>query len=160
MISRLNASGKKNIVLVKLKTRAFPTTGLSLNSFLIWDPINFSGPGDIIDVSFSFSSFFFWSATFYLVLIGVDCVFIHLLPIDFFIFVPAKSISIEDSTVWTTTDKTFEAWICPLVYALISYCDDLILRLFLFLEKDLRFSTYFFKSHCLWMIYSVNNFYV
>ncbi|KAH6798041.1 Serine/Threonine-kinase ATM-like protein [Perilla frutescens var. hirtella] len=41
----------------------------------------------------------------------------------------AKSISIEDSTVWTTTDKTFEAWICPLVYALISFCDDLILRL-------------------------------
>ncbi|KAL0315150.1 UNVERIFIED_CONTAM: Serine/threonine-protein kinase ATM [Sesamum calycinum] len=41
----------------------------------------------------------------------------------------AKSISIEDSTVWTTFDKTFEAWICPLVYAVINYCDDLILRL-------------------------------
>ncbi|KAL8457793.1 hypothetical protein ACS0TY_035608 [Phlomoides rotata] len=41
----------------------------------------------------------------------------------------AKSISIDDSTVWTTFGKTFEAWICPLVYALISYCDDLILRL-------------------------------
>ncbi|KAK4394662.1 Serine/threonine-protein kinase ATM, partial [Sesamum angolense] len=41
----------------------------------------------------------------------------------------AKSISIEDSTVWTTFDKTFEAWICPLVYAMINYCDDLILRL-------------------------------
>ncbi|KAL0417040.1 UNVERIFIED_CONTAM: Serine/threonine-protein kinase ATM [Sesamum latifolium] len=43
--------------------------------------------------------------------------------------VDAKSISIEDSTVWTTFDKTFEAWICPLVYAMINYCDDLILRL-------------------------------
>ncbi|KAI3454494.1 hypothetical protein Pfo_011157 [Paulownia fortunei] len=41
----------------------------------------------------------------------------------------AKSISIEDSTVWSTFGKTFEAWICPLVYAMISYCDDLILRL-------------------------------
>ncbi|PIN15510.1 Non-specific serine/threonine protein kinase [Handroanthus impetiginosus] len=41
----------------------------------------------------------------------------------------AKPISIEDSTVWTTFDKTFDAWICPLVYAMISYCDDLILRL-------------------------------
>ncbi|KAL6513039.1 hypothetical protein OROMI_034636 [Orobanche minor] len=41
----------------------------------------------------------------------------------------SKSVSIEDSTVWSTYDKTFEAWICPLVCALISYCDDLILRL-------------------------------
>ncbi|XP_020548356.1 serine/threonine-protein kinase ATM [Sesamum indicum] len=41
----------------------------------------------------------------------------------------SKSISIADSTVWATFDKTFEAWICPLVYAMINYCDDLILRL-------------------------------
>ncbi|XP_073048594.1 serine/threonine-protein kinase ATM isoform X19 [Primulina eburnea] len=41
----------------------------------------------------------------------------------------AESISIEDSNVWTTLDKTFEAWICPLVYAVIGYCNDLILRL-------------------------------
>ncbi|GER56830.1 serine/threonine-protein kinase ATM [Striga asiatica] len=41
----------------------------------------------------------------------------------------AKSVSIEDSAVWSTGDKTFEAWICPLVCAMISYCDDLILRL-------------------------------
>ncbi|KAL6493547.1 hypothetical protein OROGR_032326 [Orobanche gracilis] len=41
----------------------------------------------------------------------------------------AKSVSIEDATVWSTCDKTFEAWICPLVCAMISYCDDHILRL-------------------------------
>ncbi|KAL3628823.1 hypothetical protein CASFOL_027869 [Castilleja foliolosa] len=41
----------------------------------------------------------------------------------------AKSVSIEDSTVWSTSDKSFETWICPLVCAMISYCDDLILRL-------------------------------
>ncbi|KAL7139007.1 hypothetical protein ABFS83_09G021400 [Erythranthe nasuta] len=41
----------------------------------------------------------------------------------------AKSISIEDSTLWSTSDKTFEAWIGPVVCAMISYCDDLILRL-------------------------------
>ncbi|XP_073145738.1 serine/threonine-protein kinase ATM isoform X3 [Henckelia pumila] len=41
----------------------------------------------------------------------------------------AESISIENSNVWTTLDKTFEAWICPLVYAVIGYCNDLILRL-------------------------------
>ncbi|KAL6583807.1 hypothetical protein OROMI_003096 [Orobanche minor] len=41
----------------------------------------------------------------------------------------AKSVSIEEPTVWSTCDKTFEAWICPLVCAMISYCDDLILRL-------------------------------
>ncbi|GFP92353.1 serine/threonine-protein kinase atm [Phtheirospermum japonicum] len=41
----------------------------------------------------------------------------------------AKSVSIEDSTVWSTCDKSFETWICPLVCAMISYCDDLILRL-------------------------------
>ncbi|XP_047965261.1 serine/threonine-protein kinase ATM [Salvia hispanica] len=38
-----------------------------------------------------------------------------------------KSISIEDSTMWTTTDKTFEGWICPLVYALIRLCQDIVL---------------------------------
>lgn len=65
--------------------------------------------------------------------------FTYLFTIDLFpIFIySAKSISVEDSTVWTTSDKTFEAWICPLVYALISYCDDLILRLFICTEKNL-----------------------
>ncbi|XP_051142572.1 serine/threonine-protein kinase ATM isoform X2 [Andrographis paniculata] len=41
----------------------------------------------------------------------------------------AKAISIEDAAVWTTVDKAFDAWICPLVYALIGFCDDPILRL-------------------------------
>ncbi|KAM3703878.1 hypothetical protein ACJW31_04G131600 [Castanea mollissima] len=41
----------------------------------------------------------------------------------------AEAISLEESTVWVTPGKTFEMWICPLVYALIGYCDDVILRL-------------------------------
>ncbi|KAH7550460.1 hypothetical protein JRO89_XS13G0195300 [Xanthoceras sorbifolium] len=35
----------------------------------------------------------------------------------------------ENSTVWETNYKTFEMWICPLVYSLIGYCNDPILRL-------------------------------
>ncbi|KAM4115239.1 hypothetical protein ACJW30_04G133500 [Castanea mollissima] len=41
----------------------------------------------------------------------------------------AEAISLEKSTVWVTQGKTFEMWICPLVYALIGYCNDVILRL-------------------------------
>lgn len=85
------------------------------------------------------------------VLNGVDCMFIlFIYNLAYFIYlfsiVSAKSISIEDSTVWTTTDKTFEAWICPLVYALISYCDDLILRLVIFIEKNVNSKPFFFFS--------------
>lgn len=75
-------------------------------------------------------------------------------------FVSDKSISIEDTTMWTTTDKTFEGWICPLVYALISYCDDLILRLSIFLEKDLSFNLLVSKSNFCWVIYLVADFHV
>ncbi|XP_027337565.1 serine/threonine-protein kinase ATM [Abrus precatorius] len=41
----------------------------------------------------------------------------------------AEAISLEKSTVWATDGKTFEMWICPLVYSLIVYCNDVILRL-------------------------------
>nr|XP_023907629.1 serine/threonine-protein kinase ATM-like [Quercus suber] len=41
----------------------------------------------------------------------------------------AEAILLEKSTVWVTQGKTFEMWICPLVYALIGYCNDVILRL-------------------------------
>ncbi|XP_068483746.1 serine/threonine-protein kinase ATM isoform X2 [Phaseolus vulgaris] len=41
----------------------------------------------------------------------------------------AEAISLEKSTVWVTDGKTFEMWICPLVYSLIVYCSDVILRL-------------------------------
>ncbi|XP_071734165.1 serine/threonine-protein kinase ATM [Rutidosis leptorrhynchoides] len=40
-----------------------------------------------------------------------------------------QAISIEKASTWETRDKTFEAWICQLVYALIHFCDDTILRL-------------------------------
>ncbi|GMY24943.1 serine/threonine-protein kinase ATM isoform X1 [Fagus crenata] len=41
----------------------------------------------------------------------------------------AEAISLENSTVWVTRGKTFEMWICPLVYTLIGFCNDVILRL-------------------------------
>ncbi|XP_057952318.1 serine/threonine-protein kinase ATM [Malania oleifera] len=41
----------------------------------------------------------------------------------------AEVISLEMSNIWKTQGKTFESWICPLVYSLIGYCDDTILRL-------------------------------
>ncbi|XP_024973398.1 serine/threonine-protein kinase ATM isoform X4 [Cynara cardunculus var. scolymus] len=41
----------------------------------------------------------------------------------------AQSISIEKATIWETRDKSFQTWICQLVYALIYFCDDTILRL-------------------------------
>ncbi|XP_017973415.1 PREDICTED: serine/threonine-protein kinase ATM isoform X2 [Theobroma cacao] len=41
----------------------------------------------------------------------------------------AEDISLEKSTTWVTHGKTFETWICPLVYLLIGYCNDVIIRL-------------------------------
>ncbi|QHO17058.1 hypothetical protein HN873_033624 [Arachis hypogaea] len=40
-----------------------------------------------------------------------------------------EAASLEKSTVWETRGKSFEMWICPLVYSLIIYCNDVILRL-------------------------------
>lgn len=41
----------------------------------------------------------------------------------------AEALSLKNSAIWKTDGKTFETWICPLVCALIEYCDDKILRL-------------------------------
>ncbi|XP_019197259.1 PREDICTED: serine/threonine-protein kinase ATM isoform X3 [Ipomoea nil] len=41
----------------------------------------------------------------------------------------AEATSLESSTLWSTDEKTFETWICPLVHALIGYCNDTIIRL-------------------------------
>ncbi|GJU96059.1 serine/threonine-protein kinase ATM isoform X1 [Tanacetum coccineum] len=40
-----------------------------------------------------------------------------------------QAISIEKASTWATRDKTFETWVSQLVYALIYYCNDTILRL-------------------------------
>nr|XP_012571741.1 serine/threonine-protein kinase ATM isoform X3 [Cicer arietinum] len=40
-----------------------------------------------------------------------------------------EKISLEKSTVWLTDGKSFETWICPLVYSLSVYCNDVVLRL-------------------------------
>lgn len=60
----------------------------------------------------------------------------------------AEATSLESSTLWSTDEKTFETWICPLVHALIGYCNDTIIRWVSSLKEQL--------SHflCLaWMIY-------
>ncbi|XAR50182.1 Non-specific serine/threonine protein kinase [Bertholletia excelsa] len=41
----------------------------------------------------------------------------------------AEAFSLEQPTIWKTQGKDYESWICPLVYALIGYCNDIILRL-------------------------------
>ncbi|XP_048228650.1 serine/threonine-protein kinase ATM isoform X3 [Ricinus communis] len=41
----------------------------------------------------------------------------------------AEAIPLEESTLWETPNRTFEMWICPLVYSLIGYSNDIILRL-------------------------------
>ncbi|KAL3529546.1 hypothetical protein ACH5RR_008868 [Cinchona calisaya] len=41
----------------------------------------------------------------------------------------AEAISLGNSSLWNTRAKTFDMWVCPLVYGLIGYCDDVILRL-------------------------------
>lgn len=43
-------------------------------------------------------------------------------------FITAEAISLENSALWKTQDKTFDMWICPLVYGLIGYCDDIVFR--------------------------------
>ncbi|KAJ8771786.1 hypothetical protein K2173_026963 [Erythroxylum novogranatense] len=40
-----------------------------------------------------------------------------------------EAIPLEESIVWETHNKTFEMWICPLVYSLIRYSCDPIIRL-------------------------------
>uniref|UniRef100_A0A7N0V2B4 Uncharacterized protein n=1 Tax=Kalanchoe fedtschenkoi TaxID=63787 RepID=A0A7N0V2B4_KALFE len=40
----------------------------------------------------------------------------------------AEGVSLDKSALWTTDDKTFEAWICPLVYSLTGFCGETILR--------------------------------
>ncbi|XP_077244126.1 serine/Threonine-kinase ATM-like protein isoform X2 [Tasmannia lanceolata] len=41
----------------------------------------------------------------------------------------AEAISLEDASIWNTHEKTYEMWICPLVYSLINHTNDTILRL-------------------------------
>lgn len=45
----------------------------------------------------------------------------------------AEAIPLEKSTVWATHGKTFDTWICPLVYSLIGLCSDVILRYYCWL---------------------------
>lgn len=55
--------------------------------------------------------------------------FISPLNIKYFIYsLSVDVVSLENSAVWETENKTFEMWICPLVHSLIGYCDDVILR--------------------------------
>lgn len=48
--------------------------------------------------------------------------------VTYLILLSGQAITIEKTSTWETRDKTFETWISQLVYALIYFCDDTILR--------------------------------
>lgn len=52
----------------------------------------------------------------------------------------AEAIPLEKSTVWATHGKTFDTWICPLVYSLIGLCNDVILRYYCWLPTLIKSS--------------------
>ncbi|XVE54961.1 hypothetical protein DITRI_Ditri03aG0123000 [Diplodiscus trichospermus] len=60
---------------------------------------------------------------------GINCELVEKLLMDLEKKFKAEDIFLEKSTTWVTHGKTFEMWICPLVYSLIGYCNDVILRL-------------------------------
>ncbi|KAK9943183.1 hypothetical protein M0R45_008801 [Rubus argutus] len=60
---------------------------------------------------------------------GVNIELVEKLLFDLEIKFKAEAIPLEKSTVWATHGKTFDTWICPLVYSLIGLCSDVILRL-------------------------------
>ncbi|XP_061953335.1 serine/threonine-protein kinase ATM isoform X2 [Populus nigra] len=60
---------------------------------------------------------------------GVNIELVEKLVLDIGKRYRAEAISLEESIIWETCNKTFQMWICPLVYSLISYCNDVILRL-------------------------------
>ncbi|CAB4280796.1 unnamed protein product [Prunus armeniaca] len=60
---------------------------------------------------------------------GVNIELVEKLLFDLEIKFKAEAIPLENSTVWVTDGKTFDTWICQLVYSLIGYCSDVILRL-------------------------------
>ncbi|KAK7350621.1 hypothetical protein VNO77_09440 [Canavalia gladiata] len=61
---------------------------------------------------------------------GVNVALVENLLLDLDRKSKAEAISLEKSAVWATDGKTFEMWICPLVYSLVVYCNDVIVRLF------------------------------
>ncbi|XP_034214644.1 serine/threonine-protein kinase ATM isoform X13 [Prunus dulcis] len=60
---------------------------------------------------------------------GVNIELVEKFLFDLEIKFKAEAIPLENSTVWVTDCKTFDTWICQLVYSLIGYCSDVILRL-------------------------------
>ncbi|XP_009622788.1 serine/threonine-protein kinase ATM isoform X4 [Nicotiana tomentosiformis] len=60
---------------------------------------------------------------------GVDVNLVQKLLADLERKLNVEALSLKDSAIWKTDGKTFETWICPLICALIEYCDDMILRL-------------------------------
>ncbi|KAG6746015.1 hypothetical protein POTOM_050526 [Populus tomentosa] len=60
---------------------------------------------------------------------GVNIELVEKLVLDIEKRYRAEAISLEESIIWETCNKTFQMWICPLVYSLVSYCNDVILRL-------------------------------
>lgn len=47
----------------------------------------------------------------------------------------AAAISLEKSTLWEASGKSFDMWICPLMYSLIECCNDVLLRYWFYLQN-------------------------
>ncbi|CAN0900398.1 Serine/threonine-protein kinase ATM [Linum grandiflorum] len=60
---------------------------------------------------------------------GVDTEVVEKFLTDFEKKYKAEAVPLDDSTLWSTSNKSFEMWICPLVYSMLGFCEDLILRL-------------------------------
>ncbi|GLJ18554.1 hypothetical protein SUGI_0330040 [Cryptomeria japonica] len=60
---------------------------------------------------------------------GVDLKLVESLLIEIQSKLTNKVIPLEAACLWQTHGKTFEEWICTLVYSLIHHTDDIILRL-------------------------------
>ncbi|CAN1347706.1 Serine/threonine-protein kinase ATM [Linum perenne] len=60
---------------------------------------------------------------------GVDTDVVEKFLTDFDKKYKAEAVPLDDSTLWSTSNKSFEMWICPLVFSMLGFCDDVILRL-------------------------------
>lgn len=45
-------------------------------------------------------------------------------------------VALEDCSLWNTSGKSYDQWLCPLVHSLIGHTDDVILRYSIFCLRN------------------------
>lgn len=93
--------------------------GLFLANILLFSPCFFSHN------TLAFILFVSWNSLFLCILFV--CMFLLCKKFYTTVFSVEKR-PLEDSALWSTNEKSFEMWICHLVYSLIPYSEDVILR--------------------------------